>query len=299
MDGQFSEGLPGLTVDYSNKRFFFDTSRDLDAELELFFLKYLEKDFSHFRISEGYASGLHTFLEIAAAGLPKRARYIKGAVTGPLTAGSALKDETGKDIIHNALMFDVLVKGLAMKAAWQVESLKALGLPVIIFIDEPAMESLGSAFSSVSPTVVSGKLDEIIDLIHEVGGIAGIHCCGNADWSMVLGTRADIVNFDAFGYADRVLLYPDALRGFYARGGALAWGIVPTGSGAGEQAGDTLLRHLEASMRKLEGMGIDRATILRQALITPSCGMGSLSPSQALGVLDLNRQVSDRMKERI
>ena len=35
MDGQYSEALPGLTLDAAKKRFFFDTTEDLTPQLEL------------------------------------------------------------------------------------------------------------------------------------------------------------------------------------------------------------------------------------------------------------------------
>ncbi len=57
------------------------------------------------------------------------------------------------------MLFDAVVKGLAMKAAWQIQELKQFDKPVIIFIDEPAMESLGSGFSAVSSEVVAGKTE--------------------------------------------------------------------------------------------------------------------------------------------
>lgn len=297
MDGQYSESLPGIVVDEKKQRFSFDTSKDLTPELEKFFERYLEKDYSFFRISEDYAAGFYGFLRAVRKGLPKQARFVKGSITGPLTAGISFKDETGRDIIHNDVMFDAVVKGLAMKAAWQIEAFKPLGLPVIIFIDEPAMESLGSAFSAASPGMVAEKLDEIIDTIHELGGIAGIHCCGNADWPMIFNTKVDIVNFDAFGYAEKVLLYPDDIKKFYARGGSLAWGIVPTGAYTGTETAGMLIEWLETNMKRLEGAGIDRKTILRQCLITPSCGMGSLTPAQSLAILKLTREVSDRMQK--
>ena len=299
MDGQYSESLPGIVVDEKKQRFSFDTSKDLTPELEKFFERYLEKDYSFFKISEDYAAGFYGFQRAVRQGLPKQARFVKGAITGPLTAGISFKDETGRDIIHNDVMFDAVVKGLAMKAAWQIEAFRSLGLPVIIFIDEPAMESLGSAFSAASPGMVAEKLNEIIDTIHELGGIAGIHCCGNADWPIIFNTKVDIVNFDAYGYAEKVLLYPDDIRKFYARGGTLAWGIVPTGAYTGKETAGMLIEWLETNMKRLEGSGIDRKTILRQCLITPSCGMGSLTPEQSLAILKLTREVSDRMQKKI
>jgi hypothetical protein len=161
------------------------------------------------------------------------------------------------------------------------------------------MESLGSAFSAASPGMVAEKLNEIIETIHELGGIAGIHCCGNADWPMIFNTKVDIVNFDAYGYVEKVLLYPDDIKKFYARGGTLAWGIVPTGAYTGKETADLLIEWLETNMKRLEGSGIDRKTILRQCIITPSCGMGSLTPEQSLAILKLTREVSDRMQKKI
>jgi methionine synthase II (cobalamin-independent) len=299
MDGQYSEALPGLVIDETKQRFSFDTSRDLTPELERFFERYLAGDHAFFRISEDYAAGFYGFLRALRKGLPQGARFLKGHITGPLTAGISFKDGTGRDIIHNDLLFDAVVKGLSMKALWQIETFREFGLPVIIFIDEPAMESLGSAFSAASPEMVAEKLNEIIDVIHEQGGIAGIHCCGNADWPLIFRTRVDIVNFDAFGYAERVLLYPEDIKAFFARGGSLAWGIVPTGAFTGNETADGLLEKLDASMQRLESSGIGRTTILRQALITPSCGMGSLTPGQAEAILKLTREVSDRMQKRL
>jgi methionine synthase II (cobalamin-independent) len=297
MDCQYSESLPGLKLDAQKKRFFFDTSGDLTPELEQFFGRYLDKDYGFFKITEEYAPGFSALLRALRKGRPAGARFVKGHITGPLTAGISFKDEKGRDIIHNDVLFDAVVKGLAMKAAWQITELAQFGKPVIIFIDEPAMESLGSAFSAVSSEVVAEKLNELIDTIHELGGIAGIHCCGNADWPLLFNTRIDIVNFDAFGYLDKVLLYPEDLRKFLGRGGALAWGIVPTGAFTGTETADLLVAKLEAGMKRLEQQGVPRETILRQSLITPSCGMGSLTPDKAVAILKLLREVSDRMQK--
>jgi len=299
MDGQYSESLPGLRLDPAKKRFFFDTSKDLTPELEKFFQRYIDKDYGFFKLTEEYAAGFYALLRALKKGLPQGARFIKGHITGPLTAGISFKDDAGRDIIHNDVLFDAVVKGLAMKAAWQIRELKQFNKPVIIFIDEPAMESLGSGFSAVSSEVVAEKLNEVIAVIHEQGGLAGIHCCGNADWPMLFHTDVDIVNFDAFGYLDRVLLYPGEIKAFYERGGSLAWGIVPTGSFTGNETAELLLSKLDAGMKRLEQQGIARQTISRQCLITPSCGMGSLTPDKAEAILKLLREVSDRMQKTI
>lgn len=299
MDSQYSETLPGLVLDEKKNHFFFDASRDLTSELEQFFQHYLDKDYDYFRLTETYAAGYYGLQRLLAKGVPASVRFLKGHITGPLTAGISFKDDAGKDIIHNDLLYDAVVKGLAMKAAWQIKELGKSGKPVIIFIDEPAMESLGSAFSAVSSDEVKARLNEIIDTIHELGGIAGIHCCGNADWPMIFTSNVDIVNFDAFGYLDKVLLYPDDIKRFMDRGGSLAWGVVPTGAFTGDETADQLIAKLDDGMARLQTHGISKDVLMRQALITPSCGMGSLTPEKAEAILKLLREVSDRMQRRI
>jgi hypothetical protein len=294
---QYSEGLPGAVIDRVTERIWFDTSRDLSHELELFYERYLAKDVASFRISEDRAAGFHAFVaDLKKNGIPPRARFLKGHCTGPLTFGITVKDHAGKDIVYNELLFDAVTKGLAMKAAWQVRQLGQFGLPVIVFIDDPAMYALSSGLYSLSPEMIAGKLGEIITVVHDEGGIAGIHCCGNADWPLLFRTGADIMSFDAFAYMDKVLLYPAEIGEFLRRGGALAWGIVPTTGFTGSETTEGLAVALDGGMERLAAAGIDRTAILRQSLITPACGLGSLDPAQAEAILRLTREVSDRMQ---
>ena len=300
MDGQYSEALPGIAADEERQRWYFDTVRDLAPELERFYERVIAEDLEHFAISETHAPGFHALLRALEGGVPAGVRFLKGHVTGPLTAGLMFKDADGRDVIHDETLFDALVKGLAMKAAWQVARLGALGKPVIVFVDEPAMESLGSAFSAVPASVIAEKLDEVIEAVHARGGLAGIHCCGNADWPMIFGTKVDIVNFDAFGYLDRVLLYPAEIRAFLERGGSLAWGIVPTAAFTGEETASGLVERLEAGVARLAATtGLERAAILRSSIVTPSCGMGSLTPAAAEAILGLTLAVSEGMRARM
>jgi hypothetical protein len=297
---QYSEGLPGITLDLEKQRLFFDTSRDLAPDLERFYEHYLAKDLEHFRISDEYAAGFQAFIDaLRKNGPPQRARFLKGHCTGPLTFGITIKDHLGKDIVYNDVLFDAVTKGLAMKAAWQARVMKQFGLPVIIFIDDPAMYALSSGLYSLSPDLVADKLREIIAMVREEGGITGIHCCGNADWPLLFRTGGDIVSFDAASYLDKVLLYPDELKQFFGRGGSLAWGIVPTTGFTGTETAAELVDRLERGMQRLIDAGIDGRTVLRQSLITPACGIGSLGPEQAVAILKLTREVSDMVQKMI
>ena len=58
-----------------------------------------------------------------------------------------------------------------------------------------------------------------------------------------------------------------------------------------------LLDRLGAALDKLAGYGLDRATVLRQSLITPSCGLGTRPPETARPNFELCRAVSDALIE--
>ena len=68
------------------------------------------------------------------------------------------------------------------------------------------------------------KLAEVIEAVHAEGALAGVHCCGNTEWSILIDAGVDIVNFDAFDYGETIALYPEAVKRHLEAGKALAWG---------------------------------------------------------------------------
>jgi methionine synthase II (cobalamin-independent) len=220
---------------------------------------------------------------------------VKGQVTGPVTFGLGLKDRQARPVFYDLHARDAAVKLLALKAAWQVEVLKTLGVPVIVFVDEPALAGYGSSeMISISGEEILAALNEVFEAIHKAGGIAGIHICANTDWGLILESTVDVVNFDAFGYADRFLLYADQVGPFLARGGLIAWGLIPTGPAdvIDAESVDTLVARWRELLAAAAAAGLDTEVLRRQSLITPSCGTGSLSVAHARKVLDLTREVS-------
>jgi len=144
---------------------------------------------------------------------------------------------------------------------------------------------------------VSAMLDEVFA---GLSGLKGCHCCGNTDWSLILGTRADIINFDAYAYGETLALYPDAVKAFFKRGGAVAWGIVPNTAEA--LAGETvasLKDRLDEAMAPFPRIGIDYPDLLRHALITPCCGLAPLpSDDAAEQALALLRELSQTLRRK-
>ncbi len=300
MVAQFSRGMPGLTakegrlcVDSESERF--------DEEMLAFFEAYMavsdgtmDIEDSPFALDNEDAPGFFTLLRELDRGACKPAA-VKGQVTGPFTFATGLVDGDGRAVFYNEQLRDAAVKLVAMKARWQVSQLKKYGVPVIMFLDEPALAGFGSsAFISVSRNDIDQCFAEAIEAVHREGGLAGIHVCANAEWSVILESGADIVSFDAYSYFDKFILYADQIKKFLNDGRILAWGIVPTGDAEAieSQSPESLHELWLKEAGRIEALGLERDTIVSQSLITPSCGTGSLSMEHAMRVIDMNRRLS-------
>jgi methionine synthase II (cobalamin-independent) len=165
----------------------------------------------------------------------------------------------------------------------------------IIFVDEPYMSSFGSAFVSLSEDQVEILLEEVFAGIE---GLKGVHCCGNTDWSLLLSTSLDILSLDAYEYAEALALYPDEVGAFLERGGVIAWGIVPASDQVLEETVDSLVERFHTALELLTAKGLHQDDLLASALITPSCGCGSLTVETAERVLELTGGLSRALRER-
>jgi len=227
---------------------------------------------------------------------------LKGQVTGPFTLGTNLLDQNGRCSYYNDQLHDVVVKSIVLKSLWQIQKLSDFGRPVMIFLDEPSLLGFGKqTFITISREDVIKDINEVVEGIHNHGGIAGIHCEENTDWSLLMETDLDILDFDAYDHMQGISLYPAELRDFFHRGGSLGWGIVPTldRDAAASETVPSLLNRFEEGVSLLESKGFDRNQLLKRALITPSCGAGGvLDVPLAERVLGLLGKLSIFLRER-
>ncbi|MFC1798901.1 hypothetical protein ACFLZL_03750 [Thermodesulfobacteriota bacterium] len=304
---QFLPGMPGLTTE--NEKVFIHTAAEtFDDSLLGFYEDFMavtdgEKPLSdsRFALQPDTAGGFFALTDyLEKTSVPTTA--VKGQVTGPFTFCTGISDQNGRAIFYDPQLRDVGVKLLAQKARWQVQQLSRYGGPPIIFFDEPGLAGFGSSeFISVSPEDIKACFEEVFGAVHSAGGLAGVHVCANTDWSMVLDSSADIVNFDAYAYFDRFLLYAERIQNFIASGKILALGIVPTlnREDIEKENVDSLENVLAEKIDTIAALGIDRQKILSQTLITPSCGAGSLSIALMKKVLEMTRDVSERFRSEL
>jgi hypothetical protein len=299
MEIQFSEGLPRIVIDPEKQRMYFDTAGDPSSALEAFYENYLAENLDYFAISEGFSRGLHAMRRrlIQRNGAPFK--FFKTQVTGPLSFGLTVVDENKRAIYYNEVFRDAVIKGLAMKARWQLRQFAPFGRDRICFIDEPILSAFGSStYVSVQRAEVVAHIQEIVEAIHAEGGLAGIHCCGNTEWTIPIDAGVDLINFDAFGYGTSLALYAHRVNAFLEKGGQLAWGIVPTSEAILGETTESLTARFDTLVAALAAKGIDRALILRHALVTASCGTGSIPLERAERVIRQTKAVSDRLKEQ-
>jgi hypothetical protein len=285
---QYSEGMPFFRVDPEKQMFWIGESSS--DELERFYESCTEE--SRIAISEDYAKGLHRFLNAIRN---RRFEFLKGQVTGPLTFTLGLRDSEGKPIYFNEELREICLMLLKAKTRWQFDILKAHAQGVILFIDEPILSALGSSsYLGVSPDEALRLLREMTETIKSLGGISGIHCCGNADWQLVIKSGADIINFDAYDYVDTIALYHEEFEGFLERGGFLAWGIVPTSDAINAENPESIRSRFDRGMQQLS-LHIPERLVVSNILLTPSCGTGSRTVGETLKVFQLLMRLKEEL----
>ena len=302
---QFIEGFPGI-VRGNGKSWIDGAAPGFDEELLAFFEDYIRcledpvaLDASRFDFSAVTGRGLAALMAHCQT-LPKAPIALKGQVTGPVTFCTTVVDERGRAIFYNEALRDAAIKMLAMKARQQARLMGSISNNVLIFQDEPGLSGFGSSsFITITKDDAQEAMGEVSAAIHEEGGLCGVHVCANTEWPLLLEKNVDILSYDAFSYFDRLALYKEELAAFIRRGGLLATGIIPTTPELVNQvnAADLTQKFLD-QCQALAGLGLDLEQIFTQTFITPSCGLGSLTETQAAKVLTLLGDVVVAVRER-
>ena len=286
---QFSEGFPGVVIE--GNRIYIEPSVDFENALERIHNDCEQDAYREYGISPEYAAGLHTFRSRATSN-----KMVKGQVTGAITWGLRVTNRDGLGILYDDNLSETAAKFLRLKASWQESILREIAPNTIIFIDEPYLVSLGSVFTPLPEEKVPVLLEEVIKGIR---GIKGLHCCGNTNWSVLLDTPIDILSFDAYNYASSLSTHSDKVKLFLERGGNIAWGIVPNEEGAlAKESLSSLRDRLEEAMSPFTRDGVKFRQLIAQGLITPSCGLESLSPEAAGQALEFTGKLSRDLRSR-
>ncbi len=287
---QFSEGFPGIILE--DTKAFVERTADFDSQLEQLYNEDEANNPDRYGISPQYAAGLHAFLSLKEL----RPKMVKGQITGPVTWGLMVTDRQQRGILYDDLLAEALAKFLRLKAMWQERFLKQISPQTLIFVDEPYLTSLGTAFVAISGQQVQSLLETVFS---GITGPKGVHCCGSTDWSLLLETSADVLSFDAYNYADSLGCYPAEVKAFVERGGSISWGIVPNEEEAlAKESLGGLDDRLGEAMAPYTRDGLSIKQLVAQSLLTPSCTLASLSLDASVRALELLSELSGKIRSK-
>jgi hypothetical protein len=240
----------------------------------------------------GAAGTLEAFLRALAL---RPAGWLKLQATGPVTLALELAADSRR-------AFDVpsargpLALGYAARVRSVVTRVRE-ALPawkVLLVLDEP----------SLATPAVAERPGVALELWRTLGAtgadVTGLHCCATPPWGLILDLDPQLVSFDAVRDGDAATDDP-AFRRLIEGGSAVAWGLVPatgtpTLAGPLDLAGaldpDALADRLLDLVEWTAGDYLPE--VLARSLVTPTCGLASLSEDEAARRLALAASVGSR-----
>jgi methionine synthase II (cobalamin-independent) len=229
--------------------------------------------------------GLRAFLGAVAG----RRAPIKLQLTGPVTLGIALH-AVG---VPATTAFAVAGAAVRARARTLVAAARETApmAPLVVFIDEPGLTAAMHPGFPLDPNRTIDLVSSALATL-EPHAVTGLHCCGPADWRVVLQAGPQILSLPIEANAD---LHAGALGAFLEQGGWVAWGAVPTTGPLGSTP-ERLWQHLSAEWCALTQGGCDPVLLREQAMITPACGLAGHGEVQADLVLSLTNQVARRLE---
>jgi hypothetical protein len=233
------------------------------------------------------AAGFGAFEEALASGLFRSAIAVKGQIEGPITL-SAYLFHRGRPFLSDPALFAAIAFHVSQIICWQIDRLQSAGLPVLLFVDEPALCLEAPAVSEEQ------RLSALAVTLNDArvrGAIAGLHCCAARPFERMCRAKPDILSFDAHEGLELFFADPDA-RNFVHQGGAVAYGMIPTWPSLNAlDSANIFIRWLKAAT--LAG---DPQALAQKAMITATCGLGLLDSSAAAESFSVARGVSKLLR---
>ena len=229
--------------------------------------------------------GLRAFLGAVAG----RRAPIKLQLTGPVTLGIVLLNLG----VPAARAFAVAGAAVRARARTLVAAAQETApmAPLVVFVDEPGLTAAMHRDFPLEPNRTIDLVSSALATL-EPHAMTGLHCCGPADWLVVLQAGAQILSLPLESGA---VEHGGALGAFLEGGGHIAWGAVPTTGPLGS-APERLWQQLSAEWCALTQAGCDPVRLREQAIVTPACGLATHGEAQADLVLRLTNQVARRLR---
>jgi len=259
---QVSQNFPGITIDFDKERLIFDTAT-FERELDEYFMKMDRPE--AFALTKEYSMVFHEFLSKELRGY----KAIRGQVTGPVSFGFKVLDESLKPIIYNdearAILFDFIQRRVNV----QYQELKKRNPNAFVWLDEPG---LGYAFSGLSGYNEQQAKEDYHNFLQGLEGPKGLHLCADVNLPYLLELGVEILSFDAYQIEFMPKEYTSSAAEFLKSGGIISWGIIPTESTTlATQTPETLAALLSDYWEVIsQNTDLSLNQIAQQALVAPA-----------------------------
>jgi hypothetical protein len=232
------------------------------------------------------AAGFAAFEEAFSSGLFNSAIAVKGQIEGPITLSAYLFHQ-GRPFLSDPALFAAIAFHVSQIICWQIDRLKSTGLPVLLFVDEPALCLEAPVANAVTEEQRLNALAIALEDARSRGAYAGLHCCAARPFERMCRVKPDIISFDAHEGLDLFFADWRALD-FVEQGGTVAYGIVPTRPGLNAvDSASIFVRWLKAA--SLAG---DPQKFAQRAMITATCGLGLLDKSSVAESFSVAHSIS-------
>jgi hypothetical protein len=138
---QAAEHFPGILLDVENRTLRFSLEKFVD-ELEQSMAHFDEPQY--FDVSATYSVVYHRFLSLNLSDRPA----IRGQLEGPISFGFNILDQDERPILFDDTVRPFMLEFLARRINVQLERLKTLNENAFMFVDEPGLQFLFSAYAS-------------------------------------------------------------------------------------------------------------------------------------------------------
>jgi hypothetical protein len=240
-------------------------------------------------LREENAAGFYAFEKALSAQLFPSASAVKGQIEGPITL-SAFLFHRDRPFLSDPALFAAITFHVSQMISWQIERLEIAGLPLLMFVDEPAL-CLEGLPNVVSEEQRLNALAATLEHARILGAYAGLHCCAARPFERMCRAKPDILSFDAHEGLELFFTDWHALD-FVQQGGTVAYGLVPTRSGLdAADSASIFIRWLKAA-----SSAGDPQKFAQRAMITATCGLGLLEDSSIQESFQVAHSVSKLVK---
>lgn len=258
---QAAHGFPGIRIDEEARTVTIDIDTFYE-ELEHYISNFENPDY--FRLTTEQSLVYHSFLKEDLSSYSA----IRGQLIGPVSFGLKIVDASFTPLIYHDEIRQFLFDFMAKKVSVQVEELRRIHPKAFVWVDEPGLEMVFSAYTGYPAERATADYEEFLK---SIPGPKGIHLCGNPDWSFLFNLDLDIISADFLQWGHVITRYADEFRRFLDRGGIISWGITPTLTEELKELSTVALRgKLEEMFDYLETRNIDRLRLLRQSWLAPA-----------------------------